>query len=151
MGDKFQLQGRVYQIGQQIQGQGWVVQELLIDNSDSPERQSIVTFKAANDKCQLLQNLQPGTQVSVDFYINGKPGKGNATGRFFNNLNIANIQVVGQPQQNVGGYQQPTHPVQPPVTSQPTGYQQQPQGQPDHGNYQQPNPQHDPISGTGPF
>jgi len=97
----------------------------LDGNSQYPEQIKLTLKK---DNTRLIDGFQPGTRVTIEFYLGGRGNTNQQTNVYsvFNNLTCVSIKPAGNQQQqpppqqpNNQGYQQ-----QPPNNQ---GYQQQPQ------------------------
>jgi len=64
--------------------------ELILDLDKGGKFENQVAITFVNDKCDLLDNFQPGQRVTVGFFMQGrsylKPGKPESERRWFNEL-----------------------------------------------------------------
>jgi len=98
-----ELTGNIKAIGATLQATAtFKKRELVLEIVDG-EYSNVAVFEATQDRCDDLDGYQVGQEVSVGFFFSGnsKPWNDPKTGndRYFNSLKIANIKVVGQPQQ----------------------------------------------------
>jgi single-strand DNA-binding protein len=68
-------------------GSKYVFQDLVIETEDKyPQK---ILLQASNDKVELVQNLNLGDMVEVDFFLNGREWQG----KYFNTLSIWSIAL----------------------------------------------------------
>lgn len=66
--------------------------EFVVTVEDSKYPQHIL-MSANQDKCDLLNGLKPGQEVTVHFYISGKEWSKEGTVRYFNSLDAWKIEA----------------------------------------------------------
>ena len=98
-----ELTGNIKAIGATLQATATFKKRELVLEIVEGEYSNVAVFEATQDRCDDLDGFQVGQLVNVGFFFSGnsKPWNDPKTGndRYFNSLKIANIKVVGQPQQ----------------------------------------------------
>ena len=84
--------GKVKEILEPVSGQGekglWVRRTIAVESFDNP--MNVLALDALNERCDKLQNLQPGMAVKATFGVNSrKTEKG-----YFTTLNLWDIQKL---------------------------------------------------------
>ncbi len=62
---------------------------LVLEYAENPQYPEYISFECINDKCNLLDNLSEGNQVTVHFNLRGRPWT-NKQGvkQYFNSLHL---------------------------------------------------------------
>ncbi len=63
-------------------------QLLIVEYAENPQYVETISFEAINDKCKLIENLQPGQSVNVHFNLNGRE----YNGKYFNTLSVWKVE-----------------------------------------------------------
>ena len=92
----FKLTGTVKVINPtQVISEKFSQREFVIDTHD--QYPQLVMFQATQDKCSLLDNVQPSSQVEVSFNLRGREWTSPAGEvKYFNTLEAWRIEKVGQ-------------------------------------------------------
>ncbi len=127
----FQITGTIELIGattpissKREGGQTYYKRELVLDctryNPETGEPwENHPKFELSGQKCNLLDNFQPGQRVTVDFSLNGSKYPDQQTGeiKYFTTVKAFKIELAQQQhvyqQPTAPTYQQPTAPQQP--------------------------------------
>ena len=85
----FELQGKLIVIEPVIEvSQSFRKREFVIEvaNEKNPEWNDFIKFQVTQDRCQLLDNLNIGEDIKVDFNIKGRKWEKDGKVSYFSNL-----------------------------------------------------------------
>lgn len=83
-----ELSGKVHEIGEkQTITEKLTKQDLIILDDTNPQYPEYIKIEALNAKCDLLNNLSQGQQITVSFNLKGRESKGN----YYNSLQLWKI------------------------------------------------------------
>lgn len=142
----FEISGKLEYVGPvETRGKNnnFTVREFVIEVPGKyPQK---VKFQLTKDKCNLIDQFQPGNEIKVHFDIRGQVWKE----RVFNNLNAWKIEGQGYYQQAQQPAQQGYYPPQPSYGPPSQNYtQNQNPGYPPQGNTAYPGPNQGPGKGS---
>lgn len=83
-----EIRGRVHEIGViQRVTDSFKKRELVVAYAENPQFVEYITFQTTQDRTSILDNLQIGQEVSVDFNLRGRPWTNKeGTTTYFNSL-----------------------------------------------------------------
>ena len=90
------LTGKVHEIGETQQvTDTFKKRDLIVEYAENPSYPEFIKFEAMQDKTSLIDTLNVGDQVEVDFNFRGKPWT-DKTGKtsYFNSLGIWKLNVI---------------------------------------------------------
>jgi len=70
--------------------------EIVVEYAENPQYQEYIKLEAINDRCSLLDNIQVGDEVEIEFNLRGRPWV-DKTGKkvYFNTLAIWKVTKLG--------------------------------------------------------
>ncbi len=93
--------------------------EFVVEFAENPQYPEYIKFELIQDKCDLIDNLQPGQEIEVHFNLKGRKWtdpKGEV--KYFNSLQAWRILPVGT-QASSGGSSSSSAAAVPPPTEEP--------------------------------
>ena len=63
-------------------------QLLIVEYAENEKYPETISFEAINDKCRIIENLQPGESVNVHFNLKGREWNG----KYFNTLSVWKVE-----------------------------------------------------------
>jgi hypothetical protein len=90
--------GIVYRIGEtQKVTERFSKREFIVELADNPKYPQHVTFQCTGDRCELLNGLNEGDQVRIEFSLRGRLYTSKKTGKeeCFNSLDAWKVDRVG--------------------------------------------------------
>lgn len=104
--EQLKVTGQVFKVTNKIQkSEKFAMRELWLTYGDKYPQTIAIQFN--NDKCDLLNNLQPGELITVGVNLNGRIWNGNDGQKVFNTINGWSIEYSGATKpQNTQPYQE---------------------------------------------
>ena len=104
--EQLKVTGQVFKVTDKIQkSEKFAMRELWLTYGDKYPQTIAIQFN--NDKCDLLNNLQPGELITVGVNLNGRIWNGNDGQKVFNTINGWSIEYSGATKpQNTQPYQE---------------------------------------------
>ena len=76
----------------------------LVVTDNSSQYPQYVTFQLTQDRCSLADNINPGDEVKISFFIRGREWKDpNGVMKYFNSLDVYRMEKTNSPAQQSGG------------------------------------------------
>ena len=91
----FNIKGKVKSVGQEQKISESFSKRELIVNELVGQREQPILFEATQDRMSLLDGLNPGDEVNVSFYINGREWTAkDGTVRYFISLSVNAVERI---------------------------------------------------------
>jgi hypothetical protein len=92
------IKGVVYKVSETKQvSDKFSKRELIVEIADNPKYPQLVQFEATKDRCSLLDNVNAGDSVSIEFDLRGREWRSpSGDVKFFNTLNIWKLEVTSK-------------------------------------------------------
>lgn len=89
------IKGKIHEVGETQQvSDTFKKRELIVEYAENPTYPEYLKFEAINDKCQALNELKAGDEVTVHFNLRGRPWTDKAGKRsYFNSLVLWKFDV----------------------------------------------------------
>ena len=91
--------GTIYKIGEtQDISEKFRKRELVIEYTENPQYPEYIKFEVVQDKCNMLDQFQPGMEVQVHYDLKGRRWNDKSTGeeKVFSNLQAWRVVPVAQ-------------------------------------------------------
>ena len=102
----FKSTGVVHSVGEtkSLGAGGFTKREVIVEIADNPKYPQLVAFECTKDRCSLLDTVNAGDTVSIEWDLRGREWRSPAGElRYFNTLAIWKIEVQGAKNRSAGG------------------------------------------------
>ena len=84
-----ELHGRVLKVTEnEVISEKLTKRLLIVEYAENPQYPETISFEAINDKCKIIENLQPGATVNVHFNLKGRE----YNGKYYNTLSVWKVE-----------------------------------------------------------